>query len=262
MRQWIVFCTGAASAALAVSSFQYISPRLTTVSAQGPGRITPLSASYNTTVFKGNDAVPFSSETKGFAVRSDGSSVELFYRPDPEDSSKISTLRIVTDVATRKRVNLVPFAKRKTTYSLSPRDLSAAVMHPVAGCVGKPSGTLLGFPVVKSSEEIAGSNLLGPAFDKIKTDSWYAPDLNCLALRSESSYLKGVSVQQRTVVQYLEIRLGEPEKEMFQVPEEYTEGSPSEVMAATQRLYPHNKAFATAGCDNSAKDSVYHSGQK
>jgi hypothetical protein len=83
----------------------------------------------------------------------------------------------------------------------------------------------------------------------VTTQEWLAPGLDCLPLRV-SAVMKNTdgSVFGRYTEEVSDIRLGEPDKSLFEVPAGLAEHSPSEVMAAEmpQRGEP------CVGCKSSA----------
>ena len=129
-----------AGVTLAIYNFSSLQ---TTGLAQVPNKMTPLTATYTINRFSSSDTLPTSTETRGFAVRSDGSSVELFFRPDPAGSSKLTTMSVITDVSTRRTVNLVQFGKWKTTYPLAEQQINSVAKRPIPTALVSPRGSYL-----------------------------------------------------------------------------------------------------------------------
>ena len=65
--------------------------------------------------------------------------------------------------------------------------------------------------------------------ERVRGTHWMAPELGCLAVKREMKYLgTGGAVEQVMEETALELRLGEPEKGLFDRPEGYEEVEPSE----------------------------------
>jgi len=65
--------------------------------------------------------------------------------------------------------------------------------------------------------------------ERVRGTHWMAPELGCLAVKREMKYLgAGGAVEQVMEETALELRLGEPEKGLFERPEGYEEVEPSE----------------------------------
>lgn len=222
-----------------------------------PHRMTPLTATYTITRFSAGDALPINTETRGFAVAGNGSSVELFYRPDPAFPVKFVAIRVVTDISAKQRIHIVPFGQSKSTYPLTDEQANREVRQPATECSGQSAGTLLGYEVLRVSEVTVGTDKLGESFDKIETIQWRAPALNCLSLRTETTFYKGGNVRQREIQSYVTLREGEPDSSLFEIPKDYTERLPSETMALSERLYPNDKAFRCGACDLTRIDEPY-----
>jgi hypothetical protein len=90
--------------------------------------------------------------------------------------------------------------------------------------VSEPPAKVLGFDVVHLRGEPPGAGFY--------VDRWSAPALNCFVIREELA-----SSEYKQVRSTVSVHLGEPDPSLFEVPGNYVERSPSEIMAlaAAQR---------------------------
>jgi hypothetical protein len=156
-----------------------------------------------------------------YARRSDGSHILLRRIVNEQELG----VRIVTDASRRMRVTVDPQTGSTISYSLS-QDEAAALRALPATCEegpemqldSRPQERILGHEVVHLVGKTRGS--------EHSLQKWVAPGLNCLTLRSET--LTGGF---RNVREVTSITLGEPDSNLFLIPEHYTERPPSQVLA-------------------------------
>lgn len=154
-----------------------------------------------------------------FARRSDGSWLHA-YTAVGEDGIRRKVVEYV-DLKSLVAMHSEPVTQSITTRPLS---VSEIVIEAAAGfktCDGSESGkelasaTMLGYSVVRVITKDSGGT-------EVK---WVAPQLDCYPLQSEYTALEG----RRVVDVVTNVRAGEPEATLFQVPEGYVERSPREI---------------------------------
>lgn len=175
------------------------------------------------------------SEARLLAIRSDGSSVIRRTRltpPDPAKPSAITTSLEIADLAKRHDVTLFPDLRLKTSTPLDNAAVERFLERPLANCgpakEDREVPSLLGQRVLLRSVENKA-----PDGRLITQKDWVAPDLGCIPLRTVATLndpKAGVTL--RNTKEATSIILGEPAENLFLIPTDYAERSPSQVMAA------------------------------
>jgi hypothetical protein len=198
--------------------------------AQTTGQIFPFTALVLHATFQSGSSIPTHTEVRTFAVLSDGSTVELFHRPDPSGSGKTLYIRKIIDVQGKRKVVVDPFSESKTTYPLQDKAVAFHAAKAMSTCDGSQDGAQLGYPVTRM-EETLGPESTGPLIDKIAVRAWLPLNLNCMPIRRESVFFKGGKELQHNVDSFVSISEGEPDPSLFEVPTSYVERAPSAAMA-------------------------------
>jgi hypothetical protein len=168
-------------------------------------------------------------------------------------------MRIIKNLQSQQTINVVPFLKAKTTYSISPKE--AAKIAPVTSCSGSPAGVMLGHDVVKAMETRPGPQ--GSGVDRIEFIKWSAPDLDCVPLRMETTVFRNGQPSEHVAQTYISVVEGEPDKELFDVPADYQEEAPTKVMAEAEEMFPANASLhCNPQCSLAVFDEVYRSRSK
>lgn len=251
--------------AASLVAVSFVSARRTSpvqASANANPRIAAFTGAYTAISYKGAERTTVTFiQNKGIAVRSDGSSVDMFYRSGT--GKTVTTMRIVTDLPNRQKVNVDPFSESITTYPLTASQV-AHLSTPPSRCPGEAAGTVLGYQVMKAVNKIPEPAAAKLAFDTVETAKWTAPALNCLILKQETSQLKQGQVVGEQVIAYTDIREGEPNADLFAMPDTYVERAPSQAMAEGARRHPDDPNLqCSAGCiaTHSQLDRVYERAQ-
>jgi hypothetical protein len=204
------------------------------------------------TVVPGNP-VPVHSEMRSLAVRSDGSSAELFHRKDPSGSGNVIFIRGIVDVPNKQRVLVDPISESLITYPLADEAVSTFAIRGATQCAGTSSSPILGYDV--AVEEVRDSS----SPEELRITSWRAASLNCIPLRREIMVLKSGTEVQRITETVLRITEGEPDKSLFDIPQGYVERQPSDAMAEAAKRYPNDPDWRCPNCAQSQarKDEAY-----
>ncbi len=221
--------------------------------------VKPFTATYSITEFF--NEMPRAPQLQGFMRRSDGSNVVLHYRLDPRGGTKLMSINVVSDFATKKATRVMQFIDTTTTYPIRQAEVNRLETQLKAGCTGENAGSMLGYDVVKTREVLVNSDTvhLGPAYDKMQRDQWLAPALNCAPLRVEITFYKDAKLVQRRVETALTVIEGEPDASAFQIPAGYVERTPGEAMLEANRRYPNDRLFGFGGgpCNVQPLDDIY-----
>jgi hypothetical protein len=204
------------------------------------------------TVVPGNP-VPVHSEMRTLAVRSDGSSVELFHRKDPSGSGNVIFIRSILDVPNKQRVVVDPISESLITFPLVDQAVSAFAVRGATQCAGTSSSPILGYDVaVEEARDLTSG-------EELRVTSWRAASLNCTPLRREIAVLKAGTEVQRITETVQTITEGEPDKSLFDIPQGYVERQPSDAMAEAARRHPNDPDWRCPNCSQSQahKDEAY-----
>lgn len=224
--------------------------------AQTPAQIFPFTALVVNASFEPGSSIATQTEVRTFAVRSDGSTVELFHRPDPSGTGRTLYIRKIIDVQGKRKVVVDPFSESTTTYPLQDKAVAFHAAKPISACGGLQDGAQLGYPVARI-EETLGPEDTGPMIDKIAVRAWLPLKLNCIPIRRESVFFKGGKELQHNLDSFVSVSEGEPDPSLFEVPTNYVERAPSAAMAEAFRRFPNDRSFDCGTCDQSQKDAAY-----
>lgn len=214
-------------------------------------KVRAFTATRTVAKFRTGSGVPFGVKNGIVAVRSDGSHAELEERRDPTGSDRVLYLKKITDVIKAQQVVVDPWSESRVTYPRSPEGTAYMAAKPQTTCAGEPEGKLLGYPVVLLEET---KDL--PAGPKVQTRSWLAPGLDCYPLRREMRFSRDGKEFQLTIEAVSSVVEGAPESWLFEVPANYVERSPSEVIAENAKRYPQQEC-AACSFGLQAKDQAY-----
>jgi hypothetical protein len=184
------------------------------------------------------------------AVRYDGSWVEIravhaggknWEERDIHDFNS-ATLTVVEDMT-----------KSTVTTVIQPHDITKWRLLNTGSCEGKLSGQILGHDVTYTEETYQiTDNPQGQATAVVKR--WLAPDLACFVLQKETVWTRnsdGVLLAHTTITP-LSVTL-EPTDQFFEIPTDYHERPPGEVLRMQAALYPNDIPMPadTSGIDAS-----------
>ncbi len=171
------------------------------------------------------------------AVRSDGSWAVISRRQAPD--GRWVEMKLVTSLASGTRITVDPTTESLVTFKLSKGAASFFQSQRVAcGKVPNPQrSTLLGYDVVELTEPF------GPPEGTDTVTRWLAPSLGCFPLKEVYDIAAEGGGRWKTVRQALFVIPGEPSADLFNIPGNYTERSPSELNAEFKRRYPGQHAF-------------------
>ena len=161
-----------------------------------------------------------------YAIRSDGTQVVWMTKIDPLGQPKIS--KTVYDVPLERKRSADELTESYVTTPMS--GIAHSLQHRAGVCAGQPlaSERVFGYEVVRTEDEFAIPTPAGGRFRHVR---YQAPSLNCYTMREEAYKSKGdgplVRFEVKEVVSLLE---GEPDPSLFELPEGYTERTPTEML--------------------------------
>lgn len=200
-------------------------------------KLVPFTA-HSTQVDRGSDGSVHFTMNKLEGIRSDGSyslqQARIIHR-----LNQAVTEKVIWDKETGRKTFIEPSITARSSTRFNVNKYSA----PVVGCgsldsQGSKVGEYLGYQILETVEEFsdAGRHRI---FRR-----GYAPDLGCFLMYAEleTRDLNG-NVLATSSYQVNEVVPGEPNPELFNVPEDYAEMSPSELMTAQmeQRDFPQEQ---------------------
>lgn len=191
-----------------------------------------------------------------YARKSDGSWVESQEIVSPQGES--GKMTEIWDATSRSFIALEPFTRSSTTYYYTESEVQNSDVPGLESCpsaVNSPAAEhaqMLGYDVVKVVEESAG-----PHGSEETMVAWVAPELGCYSLRRSESGLHG----SHNEIQVTSVTEGEPPAEMFEVPAEYVERSPSQLSDEWEAKF--GERFWGANEDITKRmDQRYHAHQR
>jgi hypothetical protein len=190
-----------------------------------------------------------------FAQRSNGSSV---FTQKSAGLDEPAGIRRILDVNSKKVISVDPNTKSISSFHYSDKELDLA-RNPSASCehrtnlarVNEPQEIIFGVQVERYSGKLTGTSH--------QVSRWLAPELNCFVLKQEVAYSDTrYQYVQRQVTTSL--WMGEPDPALFEVPSDYVERSPAEVLSIARQ---QRKVDATPMSEHTARslDGVYRSRQ-
>lgn len=161
-------------------------------------------------------------ETRIYAVRSDGSSVETFRRPGPD--GRFYQIGSVYDVAKGTVATIDGATESTTTENMGEGALAFRKSIDRSCASASEHSKILGWDAVKVNRTADTPGRLA------EWTEWAAPELDCFVLSSTAvlSIPKGTQVARNTI-ETLFVIVGEPQPSLFVAPTTYKERSPSEV---------------------------------
>jgi hypothetical protein len=159
-------------------------------------------------------------ETKTLiAIRRDGSRVDIVESIDDTPAGN----KVIIDVPAKRRIVIDVKTKSKTTYPMADSELAPYVSVPSmkieADAVALSIAGRQGFPIDRMLEQ------------GYWEEAWVCPELDYFKLRFIHTYENGV-----LTAEVKSLTVGEPNPALFEIPSDYIERSPIEVLQETARL--------------------------
>lgn len=184
--------------------------------------------------------VPFTAEyvrKSSNLVRGTTLEMEMFYavRSDGVKSEGLRGIfprrRTVTNVTEKRKVELSDAYRLKTTYDYQPFPFTVRRLKYGPRC--SPPDSSYTYVGEDSILGYRAYHYLGPAYQEEhgseETHYWYSPDLNCFMIQAVAYKRDRTG---KTTVKFERkmgrIKLGEPDEDLFAVPDDYREVTPSE----------------------------------
>ncbi len=152
----------------------------------------------------------------------------------------LSDRREVYDVATGQGIEIDPATNSKTTMFLPQPIVDRLSKRVNPSCDGgllpdsvveDGAESILGYDVVKVTE-----NSEMPNGVTMTNEEWRSPQLNCFPLLQRTTVVDSAGIGALNLREVKAVVQAEPGAKLFQIPKGYAERSPSEVVAATERL--------------------------
>jgi hypothetical protein len=174
---------------------------------------------------------------RGFAIRSDGSWVQISY---DNVSGKESHMRDIYDTTNNVLTTVEDLTKSIQTRAISPSESSNKRVSAAVSCGGAAAGQMLDFDVEYTEEEYAVDYDTNGAVTSI-VKRWLAPELGCFALKKETIWTrdKDGTLIVDTTDQAISVKF-QPVDQFFLIPTDYAERSPGEIFLELNRLYPND----------------------
>ncbi len=161
-------------------------------------------------------------ETSVLANRVDGSRVRMRLTVDNHPDG----MKTVVDLAKGFRIAVDPVSQSITTYKLAGSEMQMLSATPTCSATNATAQTtMLGYSVLLDHEQ----HTFGPM--SVKEDKWLAPSLGCLVMKRSYQMFNNGALTGSTVEEVIAVTVGTPDPELFQIPSDYTERTPSEAMA-------------------------------
>lgn len=194
----------------------------------------------------------------GYAIREDGSWVEIFQRNLAKETQR-DTIRMIRDFTAMKTTVAYDTAESTSIYGIAHHDVALFKIVPKAHC-GSAAGQLLGYDVEYRESDVPLYKYVKGGPDRVIKNHekfWEAPALGCYALRHEQySTFDDGSVARNAIWAAMYVTAGDVSK-YFEIPSNYVERSPSEVDAEFARKHPDIPMVP-----NPDSDEVYRYGQR
>jgi hypothetical protein len=174
---------------------------------------------------------------EGYAVRPDGSSVEIGYE---NVAGRESHIRDTHDVVKNVHTTIEEVSKSIQTRAMSESESRFKRVSAAVSCGGAAAGQMLDFDVeYKEEKGSVDYDTDGSVTSIVKR--WLAPGLGCFALKKETIWTRdkdGTPIVD-TTHQAISVKF-QPVDQFFLVPTDYTERSPGETYLELNRLYPND----------------------
>ena len=187
----------------------------------------------------------------GYAVRSDGSSVQIGF---VNVAGRQSHIRDIYDVVENVHTTIDELTKSIQTRAMSESESRLKRVSAAVSCGGAAAGQMLDFDVEYKEEKYSlDYDAEGPVTSIVK--HWLAPGLGCFELKKETVWTrdKDGTLIVDTTHQAISVKF-QPVDQFFLVPTDCTERSPGEIFLERNRLYPND--FPLPG-DMAAYDQSY-----
>lgn len=209
-----------------VAALVYLSGRS---GAQVAVEIRPVVITYSLVSSASATSAPVLATTEILGVRADGSNSKARLIPSLVGTSHPYNLKI-TDTANGVHIVVDQVTKSKTTYATR-NIVDQYRINPINSCPGSPGETILGYRTLLEEQSVAF-----PTGASRNRRVWRAPELSCLILREESGSANATSKGGKTILAATRVVLADPEPWMFEVPADYSERSPAEVLGEAARI--------------------------
>ena len=173
----------------------------------------------------------------GYAVRPDGSSVEIGY---VKVAGRQSHIRDIYDVVNNVHTTIEELSKSIQTRAMPESESRFKRVSAIVSCGGAAAGQMLDFDVEYKEEKGSVDYDTGGSVTSM-VKRWLAPDLGCFALKKETIWTrdKDGTLIVDTTDQAISVKF-QPVDTFFLVPTDYTERSPGETFLELNRLYPND----------------------
>jgi len=182
------------------------------------------------TLFRFPSGVFVRTDNDIIAVRADGSRVTTYQRSDPGGRSL--GMRVIEDSQKKMRVSIIDLVASTTTMPLASLRIKKLTEVP-ATCGAQPGAPTNVFHGVSAVRVLTGDS------NSLHREEWRAPSLSCLAVKKtvfhKSADGKDVITNE---VELMDVKIGEPDAALFNVPSTHREAPPSEVISLIFRPYP------------------------
>lgn len=212
----------------------------------------PFTAVMVSQTYSHGSAAPTATGNHIHAVRGDGSWVDVALR---EVRGQLYRVSVIQNLALRRRVTIDPMTESTTTYPLSAATANR-LATPETSCTSDanaPHKSMLGYDVVEVKR-----NRPGPGGQTTVVDDWDATALNCFPLQRTVTLSQEGVASFRRIVTAISVAAGPPDSALFQVPGNYTERSPSQVLAAFAKRFPGASSSLPPSSAKSMLDGVYN----
>jgi hypothetical protein len=181
------------------------------------------------------------------AVRDDGSFVRIAHVQNVVPG-RTAYIRDIYDMQTGIWTTVDELSKSTETRHMSEHQMSTLKANPAASCGGKSAGEILGQKV----EYVENTREADDGY-QITTKKWSATALGCITLREETIMKTKDGTDWNLVAdtnhQAISLTF-QSVQQFFDVPSDYVERKPSEVLNELHRLYPeHFELTDTSGAD-------------
>jgi len=181
------------------------------------------------------DGKVYYSETILNAVRQDGSRLWLVNRFSPR-ANRFFELKTIQNATQGMRYSIDPLTESITTTPISQKERKRllATSAVCTNLTNPDTNSIMGFSVVRHTWEI-------PDKDRtLQIEQWRAPALDCFPLREETYEKSATSGSSKLIMtrEVSEVSLGNPKDELFSIPQNYTERSPSQVIEELHSRFP------------------------
>lgn len=165
-------------------------------------------------------------DTESYAQRTDGSFArELITKTRAPGDNTPGGMKVIQDVSLRTRVTVDLVGNSKTTYRLSPSDLKVIQRRQMCDNTEGSPETILGQRAYHVVSDIQHGET------EIHEDKWVAPDLGCFPLRRSYTKRYQGKLLGSTIRQVSSVIVGTPDPNLFDIPQNLKERSPSQAMA-------------------------------